>query len=81
MLPNPQKTVDLVTFTGEILNGKLLFLCSVGKVGRDRSHKKFLIEHLVHELLTIVTRLFVSFIKIPVLLQISVLKNLYPVRV
>ena len=29
MWPNPQKTVDLVTFTEEILNGKLNFLCSV----------------------------------------------------
>ena len=28
MSPNPQKTADLVTFTGEILNGKLHFLCS-----------------------------------------------------
>ena len=28
MLPNPQKTADLVTFTEEILNGKLHFLCS-----------------------------------------------------
>ena len=26
MWPNPQKTIDLVTFTEEILNGKLLFL-------------------------------------------------------
>ena len=26
---NPQKTADLVTFTEEILNGKLHFLCSV----------------------------------------------------
>ena len=29
MLPNPQETVDLVTFTEEILNGNLHFLCSV----------------------------------------------------
>ena len=29
MLPNPQETSDLVTFTEEILNGKLHFLCSV----------------------------------------------------
>ena len=29
MWPNPQKTVDLVTFTEKILNGKLLFLYSV----------------------------------------------------
>ena len=28
MWPNPQETVDLVTFTEEILNGKLHFLCS-----------------------------------------------------
>ena len=30
MRPNPRKTVDLVTFTEEILNGKLHFLCRVG---------------------------------------------------
>ena len=29
MLANPQKTADLVTFTEEILNRKLHFLCSV----------------------------------------------------
>ena len=28
MWPNPQETVDLVTFTEEILNGKFHFLCS-----------------------------------------------------
>ena len=28
MWPNPQETTDLVTFTEEILNGKLYFLCS-----------------------------------------------------
>ena len=27
MLPNPQKTGDLITFTEEILNAKLHFLC------------------------------------------------------
>ena len=27
MWPNPQFLADLVTFTGEILNGKLHFLC------------------------------------------------------
>ena len=31
MWPNPQETADLVTFTEEILNGKLHFLCSVNK--------------------------------------------------
>ena len=29
MWPNSQKTADLVTFTEEVLNGKLYFLCSV----------------------------------------------------
>ena len=29
MGPNPQEPADLVTFTGEIFNGKLHFLCSV----------------------------------------------------
>ena len=29
MCPNPQETADLVTFTEEILNAKLHFLCSV----------------------------------------------------
>ena len=28
MWPNPQFPADLVTFTGEILTGKLQFLCS-----------------------------------------------------
>ena len=28
MWPNPQEAADLVTFTEEILNGKLHFLCS-----------------------------------------------------
>ena len=29
MRPNPQETADLVTFTEEVLNEKLHFLCSV----------------------------------------------------
>ena len=29
MRPNPQETADLVTFTEEIFNGKLHFLCGV----------------------------------------------------
>ena len=36
MLPNPQETADLVTFTGEILIGKLHFLCSVVRTFFDR---------------------------------------------
>ena len=37
MWPNPQSTADLVTFTEEILNGKLHFLCSVGGVCKNPS--------------------------------------------
>ena len=40
MLPNPQETADLVTFTEEILNGKLHFLCSVVSVNRRRKDIK-----------------------------------------
>ena len=29
MLPNPQETADLVTFTEENLNGNLYILCSI----------------------------------------------------
>ena len=36
-----------------------------------------LIENLVHEILTVVIRFFVNFIKIPILLKISVLKKLH----
>ena len=44
------------------------------------SRKIFLIEQLVHKLLTIVTRFFDSFIKIPDLLKISILHKLYLAR-
>ena len=36
MRPNPQETVDLVTFTEEILNGKIQFLCSVEYKGKTK---------------------------------------------
>ena len=41
MSPNPPETADLVTFTEEILNGKLNFLCSDNRcmlrsVGKQR---------------------------------------------
>ena len=29
MLPNPQQTADLVTFTEEVRNGKLLSFCAI----------------------------------------------------
>ena len=32
MRPNPQETADLVTFTEQILHGKLHFLCSVFRI-------------------------------------------------
>ena len=39
MLPNPRGTADLVTFTEEIVNEKLHFLCSV-----FRTLKKFMMN-------------------------------------
>ena len=43
MWPNPQVPADLVTFTEEIINGKLHFLCSVGGGILD---KKYFFETL-----------------------------------
>ena len=40
MWPNQQETADLVTFTAEIFNGKLHFLCSV-KTDNCSTHKRF----------------------------------------
>ena len=37
MWPNTQETADLVTFTEEMLNGKLYFLCSVSLQGLCRT--------------------------------------------
>ena len=36
MRPNPQETADLVTFTEEIRNGKLHFLCGVFFSGKTK---------------------------------------------
>ena len=58
MWPNPQETADLVTFTEEILNGKLHFLCSVHtetlcfSISTSREGKKnsvFLAEHVSNQ--------------------------------
>ena len=32
MWPNPQEITDLVTFTEEIVNGKVYFLCSADNI-------------------------------------------------
>ena len=42
MWPNPQETADLVTFTKEILIGKLQFLCSaIEENNQKRSFQVF----------------------------------------
>ena len=41
MLPNPQETVDLVTFTEEILHGKLHFLCSATQINKEIHDNNF----------------------------------------
>ena len=45
MRPNPQKTADLVTFTEEILNGKVHFLCSVHDLNVQRSSTLKVVAH------------------------------------
>ena len=45
MWPNPQETEDLVTFTEEILNGKLHFLRSVS-FDEDRRYKTIIVHRL-----------------------------------
>ena len=45
MWPNQQETEDLVTFTEEILNGKLHFLCSV-IFDEDRKYKTIEVHRL-----------------------------------
>ena len=47
MWPNPQETTDFVTFTEEILNGKLHVLCSYLQVNLD-----FLRLHQIPNLFT-----------------------------
>ena len=44
MWPDPQKTADLVTFTKEILNGKLHFLCSTKGVIKE---KTIILEYVI----------------------------------
>ena len=49
MWPNPQETVDLVTFTEEIINGKLHFLCSVFEredLGTSVKNMEFLVKEM-----------------------------------
>ena len=41
MLPNSQETADLVSFTEEILNGKLHFLCSVSLISKYNNYKGY----------------------------------------
>ena len=46
MWPNPQETADLVTFTEEILKGKLHFLCSGDKISSDISLNELCLNNI-----------------------------------
>ena len=48
MWPNPQFSADLVTFTEEILHGKLLFLCSDGSTNHFPDINKIGINNTVN---------------------------------
>ena len=50
MRPNPQETADLVAFTGEILNGKLHFLCSEDHEHMRRLRKSTIAPNMSLEL-------------------------------
>ena len=48
MRPNLQEITDLVTFTEEILNGKLLFLCSASLNPKGRGERYFIEATLIN---------------------------------
>ena len=48
MSPNPQETANLTTFTEEILNGKLHFLCSETNVHLKTILRKNIFKHPGH---------------------------------
>ena len=50
MGPNQQETADLVTFTEEILNGKLHFLCSVRCRIKTRTLSKLVFDNSIKSL-------------------------------
>ena len=64
MWQNLQETVDLVTFTEEILNGKLHFLCS-GVTFFHQNVKKLDVLHFLLDLLTFCNPLFEEKSQIP----------------
>ena len=58
MLPNPQFPADLVTFTKEVLNGKLHFLCSIWVFKEYQNHCSF------HGTFTSILDLFHHFLRL-----------------
>ena len=76
-----QRGHSFITFVLGEGEGSLLFRTQLSR-GRESCqwkslHKIFLIKYLVHKLLVIITKIFVSLIKITFLLEISVLKQLF----
>ena len=49
MWPNPQRTVDLVTFTEETLNGKLYVLRRVSSYVCFLKHRGLITVYLIHQ--------------------------------
>ena len=52
MWPNPQETADFVTFTEEILNGKLHFLCSESYTNSEIQPEEVCFKRRVYEVLS-----------------------------
>ena len=51
MWPNPQGTADLVTFTEEIVNGKLHFLCSAMEIYTNCTVNEILVNIILESFL------------------------------
>ena len=78
MWPNPQETTDLVTFTEEILSGKLHFLCSVRRSYKVQEDNVTILDAF-QLLMFIIYRLLLQIILISVsLIQSSMMLCIEP---
>ena len=60
MWPNPQETVDLVTFAEEILHVNLQFLCSVTKIWLERDISELWLQSIEVKKMLFVLKILVN---------------------
>ena len=80
MWPNPQETADLVTFTEEVLNGKLHFLYSVGEPLRLPRRVTLLGLPFVWNLVCLQVSLFHYFISLVYFMSLFQFSRLFPIE-